>query len=88
MTGTTRSDTTRREGAPGAGAAGAPGSEPDEDAGLMLAFARGEAAAFDRLFERWAAKLLRFLERMVHDTAGQGRRGAVSPRVETLAVPS
>ncbi|MEZ4219199.1 MAG: sigma-70 family RNA polymerase sigma factor [Myxococcota bacterium] len=69
MTGTTRSDTTRREGAPGAGAAGAPGSEPDEDAGLMLAFARGEAAAFDRLFERWAAKLLRFLERMVHDTA-------------------
>jgi len=43
--------------------------EQDVDAALMLAFARGDAGAFDRLFERWAAKLLRFVERMVHDTA-------------------
>jgi len=40
----------------------------DDDVRLMLAFRDGEAAAFDRLFERWSAPLLRYLERMVRDT--------------------
>jgi len=35
----------------------------------MLAFRGGNDAAFEALFERWAGKLLRFLERMVRDTA-------------------
>jgi RNA polymerase sigma-70 factor (ECF subfamily) len=34
----------------------------------MLAFAGGDTAAFDALFERWAQPLLRYLERMVRDT--------------------
>ncbi len=33
----------------------------------MLALGRGEAAAFDALFERWGARLLRYLERVVSD---------------------
>jgi len=41
----------------------------DADAELMLAFAAGDEAAFDALFDRWAAPLLRFLERMVRDRA-------------------
>lgn len=41
----------------------------DEDVRLMLAFRDGDDAAFDALFERWAARLLRFLERMVRDPA-------------------
>jgi len=41
----------------------------DGDARLMLAFAGGDGAAFDALFDRWAAPLLRYLERMVRDTA-------------------
>lgn len=41
----------------------------DEDVRLMLAFRDGDDAAFDVLFERWAGKLLRFLERMVRDAA-------------------
>ncbi len=41
----------------------------DEDVQLMLAFAGGDEAAFDALFDRWAARLLRFLERMVKDSA-------------------
>ena len=41
----------------------------DEDVRLMLAFRDGDDAAFDALFERWAGKLLRFLERMVRDAA-------------------
>jgi RNA polymerase sigma-70 factor (ECF subfamily) len=41
----------------------------DEDVRLMLAFRDGDDAAFDALFERWAARLLRFLERMVKDEA-------------------
>jgi RNA polymerase sigma-70 factor (ECF subfamily) len=41
----------------------------DEDVRLMLAFRDGDDAAFDALFERWAGKLLRFLERMVRDPA-------------------
>jgi RNA polymerase sigma-70 factor (ECF subfamily) len=41
----------------------------DEDVRLMLAFRGGDDAAFEALFERWAARLLRFLERMVRDTA-------------------
>ena len=41
----------------------------DEDVRLMLAFRDGDDAAFDALFERWASKLLRFLERMVRNEA-------------------
>lgn len=41
----------------------------DEDVRLMLAFRDGDDAAFDALFERWAGKLLRFLERMVRNEA-------------------
>jgi RNA polymerase sigma-70 factor (ECF subfamily) len=41
----------------------------DEDVQLMLAFGRGDAAAFDALFRRWAAPLLRYLDRMVRDLA-------------------
>ncbi len=33
----------------------------------MLAFCEGDAAAFDALFRRWAAPLLRYLERMLRD---------------------
>jgi RNA polymerase sigma-70 factor (ECF subfamily) len=39
----------------------------DEDVRLMLAFCEGDAAAFDALFRRWAAPLLRYLERMLRD---------------------
>jgi len=35
----------------------------------MLAFAAGDEAAFEALFDRWSAPLLRFLERMVRDRA-------------------
>ena len=41
----------------------------DDDVRLMLAFREGDESAFDRLFERWAGRLLRFLERMVRDSA-------------------
>jgi RNA polymerase sigma-70 factor (ECF subfamily) len=41
----------------------------DEDVRLMLAFRDGDDAAFNALFERWAARLLHFLERMVRDPA-------------------
>ena len=41
----------------------------DEDVRLMLAFRDGDDAAFDALFERWAGRLLRFLERMVRNEA-------------------
>ena len=37
----------------------------DEDVRLMLAFQGGDERAFDALFERWAGRVLRFLERMV-----------------------
>jgi RNA polymerase sigma-70 factor (ECF subfamily) len=43
---------------------------PDEDAALMLAFCAGDGAAFEALFGRWAAPLLRYLERMLRDAAG------------------
>jgi RNA polymerase sigma-70 factor (ECF subfamily) len=33
----------------------------------MLAFGRGDAAAFDALFRRWSPPLLRYLARMVRD---------------------
>jgi RNA polymerase sigma-70 factor (ECF subfamily) len=39
----------------------------DEDVRRMLAFCEGDAAAFDALFRRWAAPLLRYLERMLRD---------------------
>ncbi len=41
----------------------------DEDVRLMLAFRAGDDAAFDALFERWAARLLRYLERMLREPA-------------------
>ncbi len=41
----------------------------DPDAELMLALGRGDGGAFDRLFGRWAPPLLRYLERMVGDSA-------------------
>jgi RNA polymerase sigma-70 factor (ECF subfamily) len=41
----------------------------DEDALRMLAFRAGDGAAFDALFQRWSAPLLRYLERLVHDVA-------------------
>lgn len=43
--------------------------ELDPDAQLMLAFQKGDSAAFDALFARWAGPLLHFLERIVHDAA-------------------
>ena len=39
----------------------------DEDVQLMLAFCDGDARAFDTLFERWSARLLHYLERMLRD---------------------
>jgi RNA polymerase sigma-70 factor (ECF subfamily) len=41
----------------------------DEDVRLMLAFRAGDGEAFDTLFRRWAAPLLRYLNRMVRDLA-------------------
>lgn len=41
----------------------------DEDVQLMLAFRAGDVGAFDALFERWAGRLLRYLERMLRDAA-------------------
>ena len=41
----------------------------DEDVRLMLAFRGGDVQAFEALFERWSARLLRYLERMVRDSA-------------------
>jgi RNA polymerase sigma-70 factor (ECF subfamily) len=41
----------------------------DEDVRLMLAFRAGDDAAFDALFERWAGRLLRYLERMLREPA-------------------
>jgi RNA polymerase sigma-70 factor (ECF subfamily) len=42
-------------------------TQRDEDAELMLSLGRGEIAAFDQLFERWAARLQRYLLRIVPD---------------------
>jgi hypothetical protein len=36
----------------------------------MLAFCAGDGSAFEALFGRWAAPLLRYLERMLRDAAG------------------
>jgi RNA polymerase sigma-70 factor (ECF subfamily) len=41
----------------------------DEDVRLMLAFRGGDDRAFDALFERWAGRVLRFVERMVREPA-------------------
>lgn len=43
--------------------------ESDPDVALMLAFQAGDDSAFDGLYHRWAGPLLRYLERMVGDTA-------------------
>jgi RNA polymerase sigma-70 factor (ECF subfamily) len=42
-------------------------TDVDDDVRLMLAFRDGDGAAFDELFARWAAPLLRYLQRMVGD---------------------
>jgi RNA polymerase sigma-70 factor (ECF subfamily) len=42
---------------------------PDDDVRLMLAFCGGDAAAFDALFQRWAGRVLRYLDRMLRDPA-------------------
>ncbi len=39
----------------------------DDDVRLMLALRGGDASAFDVLFDRWASRLLRYLERMLRD---------------------
>jgi RNA polymerase sigma-70 factor (ECF subfamily) len=41
----------------------------DEDVRLMLAFRDGDDGAFDVLFERWAGRVLRFVERMVGEAS-------------------
>jgi RNA polymerase sigma-70 factor (ECF subfamily) len=41
----------------------------DDDVRLMLALRAGDETAFDALFARWSGRLLRFVDRMVHDTA-------------------
>jgi RNA polymerase sigma-70 factor (ECF subfamily) len=41
----------------------------DEDVRLMLAFRAGDDEAFNELFRRWSAPLLRYLNRMVWDLA-------------------
>jgi RNA polymerase sigma-70 factor (ECF subfamily) len=41
----------------------------DEDVRLMLAVRAGDGEAFDALFRRWSAPLLRYLNRMVRDVA-------------------
>lgn len=41
----------------------------DEDVRLMLAFRGGDERAFDALFERWAGRVLRFVERMVGEAS-------------------
>jgi len=43
--------------------------ETDPDVQRMLAFSEGDDSAFDGLFDRWAGPLLRYLERMVGDSA-------------------
>lgn len=46
-----------------------PGEAPDSDEALMLRFQRGERAAFDVLFRRYATALLTFLTRLTGSTA-------------------
>jgi RNA polymerase sigma-70 factor (ECF subfamily) len=41
----------------------------DEDVRRMLAFRDGDLRAFDELFERWSGRLLRYLDRILRDTA-------------------
>lgn len=43
--------------------------ELDSDVQQMLAFRDGDESAFDGLFRKWASPLLRYLERVVGDTA-------------------
>ena len=40
---------------------------PDDDARLMLEFQAGDAAGFERLFQRYSGPLVAFLGRMVPD---------------------
>lgn len=42
---------------------------PDPNVRLMLSFREGDVSAFDALYARWAAPLLRYLERMLRDAA-------------------
>jgi len=41
----------------------------DDDVRLMLAVRAGDTSAFDTLFRRWSAPLLRYVDRMVRDPA-------------------
>jgi len=41
----------------------------DEDVRLMLALRAGDESAFDALFRRWSKPLLRYVERMMRDSA-------------------
>jgi RNA polymerase sigma-70 factor (ECF subfamily) len=41
----------------------------DDDVRLMLRVRGGDARAFDELFERWAGRVLRFVERMVGEAS-------------------
>jgi RNA polymerase sigma-70 factor (ECF subfamily) len=41
----------------------------DEDVRLMLAVRDGDTRAFDALFERWAGRVLRFVERIVGEAS-------------------
>jgi RNA polymerase sigma-70 factor (ECF subfamily) len=43
--------------------------DADPDVRLMLALRGGDGSALEALFERWAGRLLRYLERMVRDSA-------------------
>jgi RNA polymerase sigma-70 factor (ECF subfamily) len=43
--------------------------DADPDVRLMLALRGGDGSALEALFERWAGRLLRYLERLVRDSA-------------------
>jgi RNA polymerase sigma-70 factor (ECF subfamily) len=64
-----RPEAERGEGAPSDVEDGRATQPEDPDAQLMLAFQAGDDAAFDALFRRWSAPVLRHLERLVREAA-------------------